>query len=80
MPADAAPLRTLRRSAGPSVSLRGPRPGAGSSLLRAEARGREGGESSCATSGKPPFALEGALLVWERARATVPVGGGLENH
>jgi hypothetical protein len=49
LPENAVPLKAVRRSAWLSVSLCGPKPGAGSSLLWAEAQGREGGESSLAS-------------------------------
>ena len=68
LPADAVPLRALRRSAQPSVSLREPKPVAG--------RGR----ASRAPCGKPRGGGEGAFLVLERARATAPVWGKLESQ
>jgi hypothetical protein len=65
LPVDAMPQRVKRRSAGPSLSLREPKPGAGRGAIPLESHGK-------------PGAWRGPLLVAERARATVPVGGEME--
>jgi hypothetical protein len=79
LPVSAAPLKAVRRSAWPSVSLRRPKPGARSSLLWAEAQGWEGA-SPLAPRWQAIGAVEGAFLVGERARATSSCRGRAGNH